>query len=146
MLPKPKGCCPNSFQMHKRDIYKCISKGEGRIPLKYVMTIFLSNLEYILKKYLASWKEFGFPFFMCPNSCQEVKLLASKVLPCKHFGGLSPLDTSVKAERSTFRSLPIKLLNFLHLSTNGHSMKNPLNVYEDKGKFNLLKLAYKQSL
>ena len=38
------------------------------------------------------------------------------------------LGTSVKAKRSTSYSLPIKLLDFLHLLTNKHNLKIPLGI------------------
>ena len=63
----------------ERLLSKLFSRGEGRNPLKYIMSVLLLIFEYFIEKSFTSQLEFGFPFLEDPNSCQEAKLLAPKV-------------------------------------------------------------------
>ena len=63
----------------KRPNAKLLSRGEKRSPLKYIISVLLSDSEYFIEKSLASRLEFGFLFLKDPNSSREVKLLAPKV-------------------------------------------------------------------
>ena len=108
----------------ERQLPKLLSRGEGRNPLKYIMSVLLSDFEYFIEKSSVSQLEFGFPFSVCPNSCREVELLAPKVPISCHVGILKAfhfwsLATSMKAKRSYSHSPSIKLLDFIYPSTVG---------------------------
>ena len=68
MLPKPRGRRPNSYREVK-----------GESPLKYIMSVLLSDFEYFIEKMFGHRHEFGFPFLVYPNSCQEAELLVPKL-------------------------------------------------------------------
>jgi hypothetical protein len=75
---------------------------------------------------------FGFPFLSCPNSWLRGETLGAKTFKkCCHVGILEGVllwmtTSRVKAQKTNFRSPPIKLLEFLLLSTFGHRVKRPL--------------------
>ena len=80
----------------KRPNPKLLSRGEDKSPLKYIITIFLSNSQYFIeKKFVLSTRVWvsilGGPKLLPRGQtlwCQKCQ----KVLPCRHFGGLSPLE------------------------------------------------------
>ena len=76
----------------ERSVPKLLLRGEGRSPLKYIMSVLCQILSILLKKCFTSRLEFGFPFLKNPNFCQEAKLSVPKVLSCRYFGDLSPLE------------------------------------------------------
>ena len=97
---------------------------------------FCQILSILLNKSFNPRLGFGFLLSKNPNSCQEVKLLAPKCAKeCCNVGTLEAshlwsLATSVKAQRLTSRSLPIKL-HLFYLMTNQPSVKTPLDVFEE---------------
>ena len=106
----------------ERSLPKLTSRGEGKSPLKYIMNILLLDFEYFIEK--------KFHFLTRVSILGVSKLLlrgqtlgAKSAQKCCHVGTLeavylSSLVTNMKAEQSTSCSLPIKLLDFLHLSIN----------------------------
>ena len=48
-------CCPN-----QEVVAQTPSRGEGRSPLKYIISILLLDFEYFIEKCLASDKNLGF--------------------------------------------------------------------------------------
>ena len=63
----------------KRPLSKLLSRGEGRSSLKYIMSVLLSNFEYFIKRKFGLLTRVWISFLVCPNPCQEYKLLAPKV-------------------------------------------------------------------
>jgi hypothetical protein len=101
----------------------------GTSPLKYTNCRLCTSLErkvYPLKKSLDFHKYCEQVFLHRTNFWHQN---SQKVLPCRHFGGLYLLPSSVKAERTNFCSPPIKLLEFLH-STDSRSVKCPLPLHK----------------
>ena len=104
---KSRGRWPNSFSFWVR--------GEGRSPLKYIM-FHLSARVWV-------------SIFDAPKLFPRGQTLGTKsAKKCCHVGTLEAfhlwsLATSVKAQRSTSRSPPITLLDFLHLSIDRPSVK-----------------------
>ena len=96
------------------------------------MSVLLSNFEYFIKKKfhlsIRVWISIlGVPKLL-PGGGTLDAINAKK---CYHIGILEAfhlwsLVTTMKAERLISHSLPIKLLNFLHLSINEYSVKTPL--------------------
>ena len=114
----------------ERLLPKLLSRGEWRSPLKYIMSIFCQILSISLKKFGLSTR-IWVSILSVPKFLLRVQTLGAKsakkychvgILKAFH---LWTLCTSVKAERLDSHSLPIKLLDFLHLSTDKHSMKPP---------------------
>ena len=113
---------------------KFFLRGEGKSPLKYISIFLFSIFAYYIEKGLISQLEFGFPFLVCPNSWLQ------KYQKCCHIGTLEAFylwtwGISVKAKRLDSHSSPIQLLDFPHLSTNGHSMKPPNSMPFDLMRF-----------
>ena len=97
------------------------------------MSVLLSKFKYFTEKIFDLSTRVWISILIVPNPCREVEFLVPKV-PRKHchVGTLEAfhlwsLATSVKAARSTSYCPPIKLLDFLHLSTEGHSVKTLLH-------------------
>ena len=78
----------------ERLLFKLL-QGKGRSPLKYIMSVLLLDFEYfILKKFdlLARvWVSLDVPKLLLRGQILEAKS-TKKVLPCRHFRGLSPLE------------------------------------------------------
>ena len=105
----------------KKPLSKSLLRGKGRSPLKYIMSVLLLGFEYYTeKKYYLSTR-------VWISILRGLKLLPrGQILGAKsakrycHIGTLETfhlwiLATSVKAQRFTSYSPPIKLLDFFHL-------------------------------
>jgi hypothetical protein len=83
----------------------------------------------------SSRSQFGFLFLSCPNSWLRGETFGTKTpKKCYHVDNLVGIllwatASRVKAQRTNFHSPPIKLLEFLLLSTFGHYVKRPLLMY-----------------
>ena len=91
------------------------------------MSVLLSDFEYFIEKKFGLSTKVWVSIFTVPKF-----LLIKSAKKCCHVGILEAfqlwtLGTSVKAERLDSCTPPIKLLDFLHLSTDRHSVK-PLSV------------------
>ena len=87
----------------ERSLPKLLSRGEGRSPLKYIMSVFLSNFEYFIEK------KFGLSMRVCVSILEGPKLSprgrtfdAKSVKKYYHIGALEvfhlwSLATNVKA-------------------------------------------------
>ena len=108
---------------------KILSRGEERSPLKYIISVLLSNFEYFIEKKCGLWTRVWISIFIMPKFLPRVQTLGAKTTKkCCHVGTLEAfhlwtLENSMKAERLESYYRPIKLLHFLHLSLNGHSVK-----------------------
>ena len=106
---KSRGCQPNSSYFWAR--------GEGKSPLKYIMFHLLARV----------WVS----IFDAPKLFSRGQTFGAKsAKKCCHIGTLEAfhfwsLAISVKAQRSTFCSSPVTLLDFLHLSIDRPSVKAP---------------------
>ena len=119
----------------EKPLPKLLSRGQGRSPLKYIMSVLLSYFEYCVEKI------FGLSTRVCVSILNGPKVLArgqilgaKSAKMCCHVGILEAfhlwtLGTSVKAKRSDSHSPPIKLLDFFHFLISGHSVKIPLVFY-----------------
>ena len=108
----------------KRLLPKLLSRGEGRSPLKYIMSVLLSYFEYFIeKKFHLSTRVWVFilgeskllPRGRTLGAKSAKKCYHVRILEAFHFWSLV---INMKAQRQTSRSSPIKLLVLLHLSTN----------------------------
>ena len=96
------------------------------------MSVFLSNFEYFIEKDVCLLARVWVSIFDMPKLLPKVQNLSAKTTKmCYHVGTLeafhlSTLDIIEKAKRPNFHSLPIKLLNFLHLLSDRHSVNCPL--------------------
>ena len=93
------------------------------------MSVHLSDFEYFIEKKFGLSTRVWVSILDVPKLLPRGQILGIKnAEKCCHIGTLEAfhlwtLATGVKAERSTSHSLPIKLLTFLHLSTDTHSVK-----------------------
>ena len=97
---------------------KLLLRNKGRNPLKYIMSVVLSDFEYFIEKGFHLLTKVFFFILRGPKSTK--KYCHVDTLEAFHLWSLA---TSVKAQRSSSRSPPIKLLDFLHLLTNRSSLK-----------------------
>ena len=71
-----------------------LSKGEGRSPLKYIMSVLLPDFEYFIEKMIGLlakvWISIPGVSKLLPRGQTLGTKSAKKGLPCRHFGGLSP--------------------------------------------------------
>ena len=123
-----------AFHTMKRPLPKSShfwARGEGRSSLKYMKSVFLLDFEYFI--FLKIWshnKSLDFHSWCVQTLAESPNSWRQKYC---HVGTLEAfylwtLGISVKAERLDSHSPPIKLLDFFHLSTNGHSVKPLLIV------------------
>ena len=78
LFPRIRGFSHYAAQT-KKPLSKLLLRGERRSPLKYIMSIFLSNFEYFIEKMFGLYTRIWISFLVCPNSCQEAKLLVPKM-------------------------------------------------------------------
>ena len=110
----------------KRILDKLPTRGQGRSPLKYIncrLWIILERKVCLVEEKLSAifmeiqtllkWTNFW---------CQNFQ----KMLSCRHFGSPCLLAYSMKAKRTNFGSLLIKLLEFLVHSSDSCCVKYPL--------------------
>ena len=96
------------------------------------MSVLLSNFEYFIeKKFGFSTRVWVFIFSMLKLLLRVQTLGAKSNKKCCYVGilkaiNLWTLGIGVKVERPNFCYLPIRLLDFLHLLTNRHRVKRPL--------------------
>ena len=107
----------------ERLLPKLLSRGEEGSPLKYIMSVIL------LKKKFGLLIRVWVSVFIVPKLLLRVQTLGAKTTKkCCHVGTLEAFHLWILgAEKLDSCSPPIKLLDFLHLLTNGHSMKPPLH-------------------
>ena len=132
-IPRLRGSSHYAAQV-ERSLPKLLLRGEGRSPLKYIMSVLLSNFEYFIenKFHLSTkvWISILDGLKLLPKG-QTLDIKSAKkychvcTLETFHLWGLA---TSVKAQRSTSCFSPIKLLDFLHLSIDQRSVKTPLEL------------------
>ena len=90
------------------------------------MNVLLLDFEYFIEKMLGLSTRVWVSIPSVPKLLPKVQTFGAK--KCNHVGTLESfhlwtLGTSVKAKRSDSRSPLIKLLDFFHLPTDGHSVK-----------------------
>ena len=77
---------------------KLLSRGEDRSSLKYIINVLLSDCKYFIEeKFGLSTRVWisvlGGPKVLLRGQTLGAKSAkAQKILPCRHFGGLSPLE------------------------------------------------------
>ena len=95
------------------------------------MSVLLSDFEYFIQKKFGLLIEVWVSILGVSKLLLRVQTLSTKrVKKYCHVGTLEvfhlwTLDTSVKAKRPNSHSLPIKMLEILHLLIDEHSMKPP---------------------
>ena len=91
------------------------------------MSIILSNCEYFIEKQFGLLTRVWVFIFIGPKL-----LLGVQTLDAKTTKKYCHIGTSVKVEKLDPCSPPIKLLDFLHLSTYKHSVKLPLDFAQEE--------------
>ena len=79
----------------ERSLSKLLLRGEERSPLKYIKSGILSNFEYFIEKKFHVLTRVWISILGGPKLLprgQTLSTKSAKKLPCRHFGGLSPLQ------------------------------------------------------
>ena len=127
------GCNLRGFSHYaiqvERPLPKLLLRGEGRSPLKYIMSVLLIDFKYFIEKIFGFLTRVWVSILCVSKHLLRGKNFGTKsAKKCCHVGTLKAFYLWSLAIRRRGRSCspPIKLLHFLHLSTNGHSIKTPL--------------------